>query len=71
MIKQPETIKQKVTGFRFLVFVITAILDFTYIVMCKYDPSLKDVMDIVGKLNWCALVLIGGKTVTDSFGKKL
>ena len=64
-----ETLKQKITGFRFIVFCIDLLFNGMYIVFCKYNPDLIQLQGIVLGVNGMAIVLIGGKTVTDVKGK--
>ena len=66
-----ETLKQKITGFRFIVFVITSILIGGYIVLCKYNNDLMQLQGLPMGIIGMASVLIGGKTITDIKGKAM
>jgi hypothetical protein len=68
-----ETIKglgNKYFGFRFVVFMVMAIVDGFYIWACKSDSTLIQLQGIVTTWNGGGILLIGGKTATDVFGKK-
>lgn len=65
-----ETLKQKITGFRFIVFIFTSIIVGGYIVYCDHNKELIQLQGIVLAVVTLSGVLIGGKTVTDVKGKK-
>jgi hypothetical protein len=65
-----ETLVQKVTGFRFIVFMITAALVGSYITYCDHNKELIQLQGIVLGVVGMATALIGGKTYTDIKGKK-
>jgi len=66
-----ETVKQKITGFRFIVFIFTAIIIGGYVVYCDHNKELIELQGILLSFVTLAGILIGGKTYTDIKGKKI
>ena len=66
-----ETLKEKITGFRFIVYVITVLFTAGYIVLCKYTPGLIPLQGVITFIISLSGGLIAGKTITDIKGKKL
>ncbi len=65
-----ESVKQKLIGFRFIVFVCVAMIVGGYVMLCKWDHELIQLQGLVVTLVTLGGVLIGGKTFTDVLGKK-
>ena len=65
-----ETMGQKLTGLRFIVFLFTSCFVLAYIILCKLDSSLVQLQGLVLGIVGIAITLIGTRTVTDVMGKK-
>ena len=65
-----ENFKNKITGFRFIVFIISAILTGAFVVFCNHNEELIQLQGLVLGVVGMATILIGGKTLTDIKGKK-
>ena len=65
-----ETIGQKITSFRFIVFIITSSLTSGFVWACHENEKLIALQGIILGVVTLAGVLIGGKTATDVYGKK-
>ena len=65
-----ETVFQKMTGFRFIVFVITSGIEIYFIHLCRANPDLVQLQGIALGILGMGITLIGGKTITDTYGKK-
>ncbi len=65
-----ETLKQKITGFRFIVFIFTCVLVGGYVVFCNHNKELIPLQGIILSIVTLAGVLVTGKTATDIKGKK-
>ena len=64
-----ESIGQKITGFRFIVFCLTSIFNMGYIYACSQKVELTQLSGLVMTYNGVAGALIAGKTITDTKGK--
>ena len=65
-----ESLKQKITGLRFIVFIFTSLNVGGYIFACHLNEALISLQGVILALVTLGGVLIGGKTVTDTKGKK-
>lgn len=65
-----EKFKQKITSFRFIVFIITAVVIGGFIVYCDINKELIQLQGIIVSFVGLSGILIGGKTITDVKGKK-
>jgi len=65
-----ETLKTKLKSYRFIIFSITVLFVTGFFFLCRWCPGLIPLSGCVTAVIGLAVVLIGGKTITDIKGKK-